>query len=60
MIVEKRREDPLSIQLVYIGSRNIPVSIWRLILYSESIPIALQMTEEMTTASMLFQILSKK
>ena len=60
MIVEKRREDPLSIQLVYIGSRNIPVSIWRLILCSESIPIALQLTEEMTTASMLFQILSKK
>ena len=61
MLVEKRREDPIPIQWMYITSQNRPARtmrcLWRLILYLESIPIALKITADNAPTSILFDII---
>ena len=63
MLIQKRYEDPFPTQQICITSRNrralTMCYLWRFILYSESIPIALQLIEEKAPTSMLFQILPK-
>ena len=63
MLVKKRREDPLPIQLMHITSQNRPALamcyLWRSISYSESILIAPQLTVEKAPTSILFLILQK-
>ena len=62
--VERKREVPLPIQLIYITSRNRLAldmcCLQRLILYLESIPIALQLKKENAPTSILFHIIPKE
>ena len=61
MLDNKRDEDSLPVQWIYIRSRNMPALtmgyLKRLMLYSESMSIAHQLKEKTAPTSILFQIL---
>ena len=63
MLIQKRCEDPFPTQQICITSRNrralTMCYLWRFILCSESIPIALQLIEKKAPTSMLFRFYQK-